>query len=98
MSNTMKNTLVFLGVISLAYFGYTLQTQNMTDGLNFSGGEASATAYERTQSFIQYQAELSKVTLNQEVFRDSAFTGRVNYSPDLGEEKVGKNNPFLPTF
>jgi hypothetical protein len=98
MSNTMKNTLVVLGVVALAYFGYYLQMQNSMNTLSFKGGADTESAYQRTQSFLQYQAELSKVTLDDIVLTDVHFLERKKFSPELENEELGRENPFLPVL
>lgn len=98
MSNTMKNILVLLGVVTLAYFGYYLQIQNSAEGLSLDTQGGTESAFARTQNFIQYQTELSAVRLDRAILANEYFVNRQGYSPQLETEPVGRSNPFLPTL
>jgi flagellar basal body-associated protein FliL len=47
-------------------------------------------------SSFRQTAQVAKINLNTDVFKDPAFTARQIYVQPIGEGTVGKSNPFLP--
>lgn len=99
MSPVMKNIAIILGVLTLAFFGYYLYSQNKNNSLQT---DSSSTSLEEMLSttgvFIERTALLNEVKLDTKVFSDPLFASYKSFTRPLNPEAFGRNNPFAESF
>lgn len=94
MSNTLKNLLIILGVITISYAGYYLYTsRSFTTSSGPDDAEYQA-MLTRTQAFITRSQELNQMRLDFSVFEESAFSNLQSYSLPEEDITAGRSNPF----
>lgn len=95
MNNKLKNLLIILGLVTVAFAGYYLYSQQSTvpGGL----GETDL-QYEnmlmQTQEFIQRRQQLGQTNLDINLFENDGFTTLHTYSDPIEEVEVGRSDPF----
>lgn len=97
MSKTAKNLIVILGLITVAFGGYFMFTQQTATTLSF---EANDTVFQNMQAnsqlFIQRRQQLSKINLDVSFFTDDRFLSLQSFDSPIVEQPVGRDNPFRP--
>lgn len=98
MSNTLKNLLLILGVITVGYAGYYLYTMRSATSLNLGSDDIEFQAMlTRTQAFIQRSQELEAIQVDVSVLENRTFTSLTSYTTPLAEVDSGRTNPFAET-
>ena len=97
MSPFLKNSLIVLGLIALAIFGYYLYiTQSQAVIAVDNNTRVSNQAAAETQEFLRRLNELKTVDLEGDLFIDPRFQSLVDYSTPIVPSSVGRSNPFEP--
>jgi len=95
MSNTAKNLLIVLGILTLAFAGYYFFVQDSDLVVRSSESERQLTLMlARTQEFVTHRQILGTVSLDTSMFETDEFMALRSFSPDLNEFSVGRSNPF----
>ena len=91
MSSTMKNIVVPLLAVTLAYAAYVFFIQGDT-----TLDEATLTddVLLRTQVFIERRAVLGAVAIDVTLFEDPVFRSYKSFSETVQSEPFGRSNPF----
>ena len=92
MSPTMKNIVVPLLGITLAYAAYVFFIQG--DTLVDNGATLTDDVLLRTQVFIERRAMLDRVSVDLALFEDPVFRSYKSFSTPVDDEPFGRNNPF----
>ena len=96
MSNTAKNLLIALGIVTVVFAGYYFFIQESS--LVIRSDESNQQLEQmmaRTQEFAGHRQILSTITLNTEVLQQAEFQSLRSFSPEPGEFAVGRDNPFV---
>lgn len=96
MNNTvLKNILVILGLLTVAFAGYYMYTQQDSVTLHIDNNDAQyQQMLNNTQIFIQRRQELYKTNLDIQVFEDARFNSLRSYSKPLKGIDSGRKDPF----
>lgn len=98
MSNTLKNLLLLLGVVTVCYAGYYLYNLRTSTTLDTGMGSAEyESMLARTQVFIQRSQELSALQLDFSVLESPTFNNLESYERPLEDINAGRSNPFAET-
>ncbi|MEY3784426.1 MAG: hypothetical protein RLZZ230_748 [Candidatus Parcubacteria bacterium] len=97
MGNAAKNLSIVLGLITVAFAGYYLYSQQTSLG-DISGVTTTQTKENMlrdTQAFSAYSDTLeNQITLDMNILNDKRFINLQNFSTDIQETGVGRPNPF----
>lgn len=97
MSKKAKQGIVLAVIVILvggAYFyfqGSNSDTQSLLESVD--GGSEASQAEARLLGLL---SDLREIDLDQSLFESEAFTSREDFSIELPDEPIGRNNPFLP--
>ncbi len=98
MSKSVTNLVVILGLITVAFAGYYLYTQNAA---NFIPVEEDTAVMENmlrnTQVFIGYGSTLNRVNFNIALFEDDRFRSLRSYTTKIQDRPIGRPDPFADT-
>lgn len=95
MGKTATNISVVLGLITVAFAGYYLYTQQATSVLSFETNEQTMQSMLRdTEVFIARENILKKVVLDVSLFEDDRFRLLRDFTAPIEERPVGRPNPF----
>lgn len=95
MSNTLKNLLLLLGIVTIGYAAYYLYVVRNDTTLDTGATDMEyQSMITRTQSFIQIRQELDQMPLDLSLFEDPQFRTLQSYSKPLTEVEAGRSNPF----
>jgi len=95
MSNTAKNLIIILGLITVAFAGYFMFMQQSATTLSFDANdEVLQNMLANSQIFIERRQQLQNVTLDTEFFTDPRFTSLQSFDNPIVEQPVGRSNPF----
>jgi len=95
MSNTAKNLIVVLGLITVAFGGYFMFMQSSATTLSFDTNEEVLRNMQAdSQLFIQRGRQLSVIELDLGFFTDDRFLSLQSYDTPIVEQPVGRDNPF----
>ena len=98
MSNTFKNLVVILGLISVGVAGYFMFMQGTDSPFSFEvNSEDIQSMRENSQLFIQRRSQLNSIQLEVTVFDDPYFTSLRSFDRPIEEQPVGRDNPFMET-
>lgn len=93
-------TIVIIVVASLlivgAFIYFGRPGSVIQSGLSSPGSPMPATTQGLSSELLRALSSLESLTLNTDLFKDSAFTNLVDYSKDIKDEPVGRDNPFMP--
>jgi hypothetical protein len=96
MSNTAKNLLVVLGVITVAFAGYYFLIQDSSIVLRTPGSERELEQMlVRTQEFVGHREVLDSIDLDTSVLQSNEFRNLQSFSPEPNEFPSGRTNPFI---
>ena len=99
MSSSMKNILVLLLALTVAYAGYYMFVLNNSDELLVEGEVAySDDMMIKAQVFIERRTILDAVELNTDIFSNPVFLSYKSFSLPIVEAEVGRENPFERAF
>lgn len=95
MSNTLKNLLIILVLLTIGYGAYYLYTarQSTAESPGVTDAEFQ-TMLSRTETFIGYRQELDQMQLDLGIFADPRFQNLQSYTRPLDGVESGRDNPF----
>jgi len=94
MNSGFKNITIALGIITIAFAGYYLYSQQ-ADPLMFGTNDAMMESMlMNTQVFIERREQLSAIKLDTSLFDDYRFQSLVSYREDIIPRQQGRMNPF----
>jgi hypothetical protein len=95
MSNTAKNLLIVLGVITAAFAGYYFLIQDSSIVLRTPASERQLEQMlVQTQEFVSHREVLDSIDLDTTVLQSNEFRNLRSFSPEPGEFPAGRPNPF----
>lgn len=95
MGKTATNLVVILGLITLAFGGYYLYTQEGVPGLSFNENDQTMQdMLSQTRTFIQHRQVLDQIELDTAFFEDPRFRSLRSYTTPIEERPIGRPNPF----
>ena len=95
MSNTAKNLIVILGLITVAFAGYFMFTQQSATTLRFStNDQVLQNMLSNSQLFIERRQQLEQVTLDTAFFEDERFGSLRSFDKPIVEQPIGRSDPF----
>ena len=95
MGKISKNLSVVLGLVTVAFAGYYLFTQNSSGDLAFNENDQMMTnMLNNTQVFIEYSQALNEVQMNIGLFEDERFQSLRSFSTPIQTQPVGRPDPF----
>ena len=95
MSNTAKNLVVILGLITVAFAAYFMFQQQTATTLSFDANEdVLRNMLANSQLFIERRRQLEEVDLDLSFFEDDRFQALESYDQPIVEQSVGRDNPF----
>ncbi len=95
MSNTAKNLIIILGLITVAFAGYFMFMQQSATTLSFdTNDEVLQNMLANSQIFIERRQQLQNVTLDTGFFTDPRFTSLRSFDTPIVEQPVGRLDPF----
>lgn len=95
MSSNIKNIIVPLLAVTLAYAGYVFFIQGGT--VPNEGAVLTDEVMLRTQVFIERRALLNTVSVDTALFEDPVFRSYRSFSNEIPDEPIGRFNPFSIT-
>lgn len=90
-----KNIIFCLGLGLLGFFAYQHWTKAEVATQLISTNE-TVTADSVGDETLQILSELRTLTLDEDIFTDKAFQSLEDFSMEIKEQPVGRNNPFAP--
>lgn len=98
MSNTAKNLMVALGIITIAFAGYYFFVQDASSVLRSSESNRQLEQMlARTQEFVVHRQILDTIELDTTVLQSNEFRALRSFAPNPNEFQVGRSNPFVTT-
>lgn len=98
MGKTATNLVIVLGLITVAFAGYYMYTQQATNGIGFNANdETLQNMLTRTSAFTAYRQELDAVQMDMSLFEDERFRSLREFSTPIQEQPIGRPNPFADT-
>lgn len=95
MSNTAKNLIVILALITVAFAGYFMFMQQSATTLRFStNDQVLQNMLTNSQLFIERRQQLEQVTLDTEFFDDDRFRSLRSFDRQVIEQPIGRTDPF----
>lgn len=96
MNPALKNTLIILVILTLAFVGYYIfvQKDGNTDSLSFVSSGISPEVEERALEMIEISNTLKTIKIDTSVFSDERFQSYENISLPIQVQPVGNDNPF----
>lgn len=95
MSNTAKNLVIVLGLITVAFAGYFMFMQSSATTLSFDANdEVLQNMLTNSQLFIDRRQQLENVALDTSFFSDARFTSLRSFDNPIVEQPVGRSDPF----
>jgi hypothetical protein len=96
MSNTAKNLLIALGVVTVVFAGYYFFVQESSLVIRSSeSNQQLEQMLARTQEFVGHRQILNSISLDTEVLERVEFQSLRSFAPEPSEYSVGRQNPFL---
>lgn len=97
MGKTAKNISIILGLITVAFAGYYLYTQNSSAISSFSGNDQTMqNMLNNTRVFIDHRQALDAVAMDLSIFEDERFLSLQSYTTPIQERPIGRPDPFAP--
>jgi len=95
MGKTATNLSVILGLITMAFAGYYIYTQQTMFNPDFDTNEEMMQAMlSNTAIFIERSETLSQVHLGIDLFEDSRFLSLRSYTSPIQSRPIGRPDPF----
>lgn len=98
MTPLLKNSLIALGLISVAaagYYMFVIRNDELTaKGINVVSVQAEV----ETQEFLSRLTELKTIKLPDTLFTDERFQALIDNSEPVDPQPVGRSNPFASSF
>jgi len=95
MNSALKNTLILLVILTLAFVGYYIfvQKDGNTELLSFNES-ISPIDEEKIQEMLDKSNTLKSIVIDTSVFEDGRFRSYENISQPIEVQPVGNDNPF----
>lgn len=98
MGKTATNLVIVLGLITVAFAGYYIYTQQAANSLVFTENDQTLqNMLNRTAAFTSYRQELDAVEMDIGLFEDERFRSLRNFTTPIQERPIGRPNPFADT-
>lgn len=98
MGKTATNLSLVLGIVTVAFAGFYLYTQNGSVVLSTNTNEqAMQNMLKSTQVYQQRSIELSLIDLNIGFFEDERLLSLESYTSPIDDRPSGRSNPFSQT-
>lgn len=95
MSKTTQNLIVVLGLITIAFAGYYIYTQQSTSLVSFESNEqVMQNMLNNTRVFIERRQTLDQVQMDLSLFEDDRFESLRSFRTPIEERPVGRPDPF----
>lgn len=95
MGKMSKNLAVGLGLVTVAFAGYYLYTQQSAGDLGFNENDQMMTnMLNNTRVFIDYSQALNAIEMNIGIFEDERFQSLRSFSTPIQTQPVGRPDPF----
>jgi hypothetical protein len=96
MSNTAKNLMIVLGILTAAFAGYYFFIQDSSLVVRSSESDRQLEQMlVRTQEFVGHRVILDSITLDTSLFQSDEFRNLQSFSPEPSAFQVGRSNPFV---
>lgn len=96
MSNTAKNLMIVLGILTAAFAGYYFFIQESSLVIRSSESDRQLEQMlVRTQEFVGHREILDSIALDTSLFQSNVFRNLQSFSPEPAEFPVGRSNPFM---
>jgi hypothetical protein len=97
MSQKIKQTIIALVIIAIAFFGFKAFFASDSTGDVALVSEGSSTSqFVDGKTILVLLNKLSRITLDDSIFSNQIFTGLVNFEKPIEDQVIGRQNPFLP--
>lgn len=98
MGKTATNLAIVLGLITVAFAGYYMYTQQASTGaLSFNDNQQTMqNMLNNTRVFIQHRQTLDNVKMDIGFFEDERFQSLRSFSTPIIEQPIGRPDPFAP--
>tara|TARA_B100000508_G_scaffold141011_1_gene145036 strand:+ start:2637 stop:2957 length:321 start_codon:yes stop_codon:yes gene_type:complete len=97
MGKTAMNISVILGLLTVAFAGYYLYTQQSISVLQFNDNDQTMqNMLNNTRVFIEHRQNLDQVVMDISLFEDERFLSLQSYTTDIHERPIGRPDPFAP--
>jgi len=95
MGKTATNLSIVLGLITVAFAGYYIYTQQASTTLLFDDNQQTMqNMLNNTRVFIQHRQALDAVKMDISFFEDERFQSLRSFSTPILEQPVGRQDPF----
>ena len=91
MESTIKNILIVLVVLSIAFLGYYFYAQQDS---TVQDDSSVTTMLANTEVFIGRSQELDRIGLDMTLFEDKRFTSLQSFTKPVDEKLFGRTDPF----
>jgi biopolymer transport protein ExbD len=96
MNSLIKNLLIAVSLVLVAFFGYILLSGNEGMGIVVTSTDTGGAALVDSDEIRRALNELGSYTINGELFNDQAFKDLRDFRLNLGTEQTSRKNPFAP--
>jgi len=97
MGKTATNLAIVLGLITVAFAGYYMYTQQASGTLTFDDNKQTMqNMLNNTRVFIQHRQTLDNVQMDIGFFEDERFQSLRSFSTPIVEQPIGRPDPFAP--
>lgn len=95
MGKSATNIAVVLGLLTVAFGGYYLYTQQSANSVGFEASEVTMqNMLVNTRMFIEHRQELDKLQVDISFFEDDRFLSLKDFTPDVEKRNIGRTDPF----
>jgi hypothetical protein len=91
MESSIKNILVVLVVLSVAFLGYYFYAQQVSTAPN---DEVVKSMLASTEAFLGRSQELEQIAFDMSLFEDSRFKTLHSFTKPVSDKPVGRTDPF----
>ena len=96
MNNTVKNLMIVLGILTVAFVGYYFLMQQSSPLVRSDESEQQLqNMLMRTQAFVGHRQVLDSIELDSSFIQSSTFRNLRSFSPEPQEFQHGRSNPFV---
>lgn len=94
-NSVLKNLLLTLGLLTVAFAGYYMYTQQDAVTLNLDGADPQyQEMLNDTQAFIQRRQKLNQTKLDIRILDDERFSSLYTHTKPVKEVEAGRTDPF----
>lgn len=94
MGKTATTISVVLGLVTVAFAGYLVFTNQVSDSGPVTDAQTMQNMLNNTKVFVQRRETLSAVKMNVALFEDTRFTTLHKFTIPIQEQPIGRPNPF----